>query len=214
MPHKDPEKRREYQRRHRAEHREEINAYHREYQKDRRAEYDRRYYENNAEKVRALRAEQQRRYRAENREAVNERSRERQRRERAANPDLVWTRGLKQRHDLTPEQWRGEIDGQEGRCCYCERPLPADRTTIHVDHDHSCTCGPDRSCEFCRRGIACHECNAVLGYAGDDPLRLERIAANFARLAAEARERINGAPAQAELFDISAAASRHKKEVS
>lgn len=214
MPYKDPEKAREQQRRYRAEHREEASAYQREYRrampKDQRAEYDRRYFEADPEKVREQRRQSSRRSRSANRERINESERERQRQAREKDPNMVWRHGLKQRHGLTPERWQQMIDAQGGRCCYCERPLPTDRTKIHVDHDHSCTCGPDRSCDFCRRGIACRECNAVLGYAGDDVARLERITANLARLGGAARERINAKPVQAQLFDINVAASRRE----
>ncbi len=51
----------------------------------------------------------------------------------------------------------------------------------------------------------------VLGYADDDVARLERIAANLARLGAEASGRINAKPVQAELFDITEAARRREE---
>jgi hypothetical protein len=215
MPHKDPERRAEYARRYREANRETASAYQREYRrtipKDRKAEYERRYFEADPEGYREKKRQSRRRYVEGNREMVNETSRERQRRAREADPDLVWRRGLWQRHGLTPERWQQLIDDQSGRCCYCERPLPTDRTKIHVDHDHSCTCGPDRSCDACRRGISCHECNAAIGYGGDDADRMERIAANLRRLKAEAVGRINTKPVQAELFVINEAASRRKE---
>ena len=96
------------------------------------------------------------------------------------------------------------LDSQQGRCCYCERPLPDNPKLVHLDHDHSCTCGPKKSCPSCQRGLACQACNNAVGAGGDDPDRLERIAANLRRLKAEARERINGQPVQGELIDIEA----------
>jgi Recombination endonuclease VII len=90
-------------------------------------------------------------------------------------------------------------EAQAGRCCYCNRPLPDDERKVHIDHDHSCTCGPTRSCQYCRRGLACENCNRLVGMADDDPDRLELIAANLRRLDAAARERISGKPIQEEL---------------
>ena len=215
MPYKDPEKAREQMRRYRAANREQIQQKTREWRAanpERRADYDRRYAESDPERIRKMRREQRRRYVAANRERVNAAARDQQRQQRQADPDLTWMRGLKQRHGLRPEDWAALIAAQDGRCCYCERPLPEDRTKIHIDHDHTCTCGPDKSCISCRRGIACHHCNAIVGRADDDPDRLERVAANLRHLGADARRRINGKPAQAELFDINRAARRQEEE--
>ena len=90
-------------------------------------------------------------------------------------------------------------DEQHGRCCYCERPLPGDKFHVHIDHDHACTCGRKKTCESCRRGLACRDCNMVVGFAGDDPERLDLITANLRRLSAGARQRIAGKPVQEEL---------------
>lgn len=54
-----------------------------------------------------------------------------------------------------------------------------------VDHDRSC-CPGDRSCVRCRRGVLCQWCNCALGYAGDDPDVLRRMAAYI-----ESEERIS-----------------------
>lgn len=83
---------------------------------------------------------------------------------------------------MTPEEWDALWGSQAGRCCYCQDPLSTtDRKKVHVDHDHTC-CPPGRSCDKCRRGLACHNCNLVVGNALDDPDRLERVAANLHRL--------------------------------
>jgi Recombination endonuclease VII len=120
---------------------------------------------------------------------------------------------LATRHGMRPEDRDAMREGQGGRCCYCERPLPENSRQVHIDHDHSCTCGPKKSCQYCRRGLACEACNTIIGKLGEDWDRMDRIVANGRRLQAEARARINSKPVQAELFVINEAASR-RKEVS
>jgi hypothetical protein len=119
---------------------------------------------------------------------------------------------LATRHGMRPEDRDAMREDQGGRCCYCERPLPENPRQIHIDHDHSCTCGPKKSCQYCRRGLACEACNTVIGKVAEDWDRLERMAANGRRLQAEAQARINGKPVQAQLFDINQAARRHEEE--
>jgi Recombination endonuclease VII len=92
-------------------------------------------------------------------------------------------------HRLRPEERLAMIAAQGGLCCYCGEPLHEDRRRSVIDHDHS-HCGPKHSCETCRRGIACSACNKIIGLAGEDWDRLERIAASGRDLAAAARERI------------------------
>lgn len=108
---------------------------------------------------------------------------------------------LKFSHGISPEELAALWEAQRGLCCYCEQPLPpADSRQVHVDHNHACTCGPKRSCRYCRRGLACQNCNFVVGNAGDDPDRLERIAKNLRRLNTESNARLNGRPMQIELI--------------
>jgi len=126
-----------------------------------------------------------------------EKYREKYRARRSATAAVRRLRGI--HGGMTPEDWAANIAAQEGRCCYCQRPLPEDRKQVHIDHDHSCTCGPRRTCVACRRGLACWSCNALIGNAGDDPDRLEIILVNFRRLKAQACERISGQPTQDEL---------------
>ena len=205
MPYKDPEKAREAsreaQRRYRAAH------------PDRVRESQRKSHQNAPEEVRARKRERDQRRRDENRDLVNAQARDRY----ARNPrpkDETRRQHLWVRHRMTPEDYQAMWDAQGGRCCYCERPLPDDTRKVHIDHDHSCTCGPKNTCGSCRRGLSCDACNQVIGKADEDWDRLERIAANGRKLQAAARERISGKPVQAELFDINEAASRRKKEVS
>jgi len=93
------------------------------------------------------------------------------------------------KHGLTPEDFAELWKAQDGRCYLCERDLPRERKQVHVDHDHTC-CPPRNSCDKCRRGLACQGCNTAIGYANDDPDRMEIMAANLRRVKAETRQRI------------------------
>ena len=77
------------------------------------------------------------------------------------------------KHGLT---WadKAAIAAEQGGCALCPRTDPGEKGWV-VDHDRSC-CPGDRSCIDCRRGILCQWCNSALGYAGDDPARLRRMA--------------------------------------
>ncbi len=117
-------------------------------------------------------AERSRRYR----EAHPERVREQARRYREANPGQA----MRRNHGLRAGDWAALRAAQDGRCYLCGDPLPEDGRAVVVEHDHRC-CPPSRSCPRCRRGLAHHVCNAVIGLAGDDPELLRRIAANLQR---------------------------------
>jgi hypothetical protein len=65
---------------------------------------------------------------------------------------------------------------QAGTCYLCTREI--DPTQARVDHDHNC-CGDQKSCSKCRRGIACNDCNLLIGLARDDPETLRLIADNL-----------------------------------
>jgi endogenous inhibitor of DNA gyrase (YacG/DUF329 family) len=67
-------------------------------------------------------------------------------------------------------------DVQDGKCYLCRDPLLRDQPReVHLDHDHRC-CQLAKSCERCRRGLACRRCNYLIGLAKDDPDCLRRIA--------------------------------------
>ena len=75
------------------------------------------------------------------------------------------------------ELWKA----QNGKCYLCGDPLDREKSrAIHLDHDHRC-CSYARSCERCRRGLACDGCNRLIGLARDDPNRLRLIADNLER---------------------------------
>lgn len=120
-------------------------------------------------------------------------------RKRDYDPERGWAASIWTTHRMRPADWQRMWDEQHGRCCYCQRPLPEDKFHVHIDHDHSCTCGPKKTCPECRRGLACRDCNTVVGFADDDPDRLDVIVANLRRLKAGTRQRIAGKPVQEEL---------------
>jgi hypothetical protein len=158
----------------------------REANPERAREKDRRWRKAHPERER----ERARRYQ----QAHPEQDRERNRRWREANPG----RGMRQRHGLRPEDWAALWAAQDGRCYLCGEPLPEDGKGVVVDHDHRCSCGPIRSCSRCRRGLAHHACNVLIGLAGDDPKRLRRITANLKR----AKRRLTAQPPPPALFAL------------
>jgi hypothetical protein len=82
--------------------------------------------------------------------------------------------GLKWRHGVRPEDYAAMWQAQDGRCYLCGDEM-TDSQKVVIDHDHSC-CGPHKSCRICRRGLAHDQCNVTIGYAGESPERLRRMA--------------------------------------
>ena len=88
------------------------------------------------------------------------------------------------------EMFAGLWHLQDGKCYLCEESLNPDAyCNIHLDHDHSC-CPLGRSCEKCRRGLACQRCNTLIGLVKDDPDYLYRIANNLEIANSLVRKRI------------------------
>ena len=81
---------------------------------------------------------------------------------------------------LTPEKYLKMTKIQENRCavCRCEKNIygKGDHCRWSVDHDHNCSAGhrKERACPLCVRGLLCHRCNLMLGYAEDRPEVLAR----------------------------------------
>lgn len=82
------------------------------------------------------------------------------------------------RQGLSAARVNHEIARQDGLCALCVQPLGV---TFAVDHSHKLaeTHGHPvtRGCPKCFRAILCYRCNALLGFARDDPELLERAAA-------------------------------------
>lgn len=84
---------------------------------------------------------------------------------------------LRDQHEMTEADYQEMLDAQDGRCAGCSRMPPIAGKNLHIDHDHS-TCHPQggRSCERCRRGLLCAECNMALGLLHDNPATLLALA--------------------------------------
>jgi hypothetical protein len=66
-------------------------------------------------------------------------------------------------YGLTQELFDLILQAQQNACGMCHEPF-GDRQLIHVDHDHACCRGKNRSCGECIRGLLCHICNIALGH--------------------------------------------------
>ncbi len=86
----------------------------------------------------------------------------------AADPRYVQRKRLKQRYNMTLEQYDALLEKQGGVCAICHQP---DWRELSVDHDHRC-CADDSSCGNCVRGLLCDACNRSIGRMKDDPVRL------------------------------------------
>ena len=69
-------------------------------------------------------------------------------------------------HGLTMERFAEILASQAGGCAICGTKNPGGRGSFHVDHDHAC-CPKGKSCDDCRRGLLCTNCNVGLGMLGD-----------------------------------------------
>jgi hypothetical protein len=81
------------------------------------------------------------------------------------NREKLWARNLKNKFNITADQFYAIIEKQGGKCgialCH-KRPKENEVAFWHVDHDHDC-CAGDKSCGKCVRGILCRTCNAGMG---------------------------------------------------
>lgn len=109
------------------------------------AERNKRFYENHKEAAAARNVE----YHQRNKAHVNRRVRN-------------------HRHRLTQEQYDAKMASQDNRCAICHKEFEG---TPHVDHSHAC-CPPLRSCDKCRRGLLCEDCNLGLGRFKDSIVSL------------------------------------------
>jgi hypothetical protein len=152
-----------------------------------RREYHRAWRAANPDKVKRARA----RYSTRNRDKINElrqawrernpdREREQQRAYRAQHP---W----RQHAQFSAEDYAAMWQAQDGRCYLCGEKM-VNPKTVRVDHDYSC-CPRNASCRICRRGLAHHQCNIMIGQAGEDPARLRRAADALEAAQVAVRER-------------------------
>lgn len=142
--------------------------------------------------------ENQRRWRAANRD----KAREKVRRWQVQNPEKSRDATQRYRHQgVRAEDVTQMYEAQEGQCYLCGDMLPAERRKWRLDHDHRC-CPQGQSCRHCRRGIACNNCNTLIGMALDDPERLRRIAGNLEAALADVTRRIAAKPVQDALYEV------------
>lgn len=123
-----------------------------------------------ANAVRAARAKE---WRSQNPDLARERTRDSMRRLRKARPTYVSIAKRAWRYGITPDRYVAMLDEQSGRCAICSAAI--DVRSAYVDHDHGC-CTGRKACGDCVRGLLCNRCNALLGMAQDDPVRLRRAA--------------------------------------
>lgn len=75
---------------------------------------------------------------------------------------------LKVDYNITLDQWNQMFNSQNGCCALCNKHQSVLKTTLAVDHDHSC-CSGRKSCGKCVRGLLCGPCNRGLGCLQDSP---------------------------------------------
>lgn|SRR5262245_36514965 len=189
MPYKDPEKRREVDRRYKAANQERLQERSREYMRELR----------NADPE--SEREYQRRRRRENPELYREYSRRAYQRNKAQvlerNRDWRRRTGYRNAKDRLRDQLVAELwQAQDGRCYLCGDLVAQDVAIL--EHDHRC-CPPARFCQYCIRGVSCQPCNKVVGHGADDPDRLELIARNLRGALAEVSTRLAAKPMREEL---------------
>jgi len=97
------------------------------------------------------------------------RERNRYRADPAAHYARVRKAQLLRDYGLTIEEHERLVSEQENKCKLCGSGAEEQRyKKLHIDHDHSTKKV---------RGLLCHNCNRMLGYAKDNPELLERAAA-------------------------------------
>lgn len=95
-----------------------------------------------------------RRWAKANPEVVKEKSRK----WKKDNPNKVRNWGLKLNYGISFWDYDKLLEEQNGKCCICGKI-----TKLSVDHDHN---------TGMIRGLLCKKCNAMLGFADDNPLIL------------------------------------------
>lgn len=76
----------------------------------------------------------------------------------AKNPDYRRNQMLEAEYGISLAQWNAMLVAQDYRCKLCRTTDPGPQGAFHTDHDHATNAV---------RGLLCHHCNALLGYAKD-----------------------------------------------
>jgi hypothetical protein len=80
------------------------------------------------------------------------------------NKEVQAKRHRNNRHGITQEWFDAKMIEQDSKCAICHKPFT---DTPHIDHNHEC-CPQLKSCDKCRRGLLCEDCNLGLGRFKDD----------------------------------------------
>jgi hypothetical protein len=134
--------------------------------KEERSELNRQYYIRNRKRIRLSRKkeyagnkEQHRikdeKYREDNHEKIKQRQKEWY----IDNIEKVRANKLKNSYGITLEQYNLMCDVQEGKCLICNVHQNDLKQLLEVDHDHKTNK---------IRGLLCHKCNTLLGYANEN----------------------------------------------
>jgi hypothetical protein len=99
-------------------------------------------------------------YYARNRDKINSYQRD----WRKNNPDRVNDTQLRKKYGITVKQRDALLSEQGGVCAICTTDAPGN-TGWYVDHCHN---------SGAVRGVLCHHCNSLLGYARDNPQTLSK----------------------------------------
>lgn len=71
---------------------------------------------------------------------------------------------LRREYGLTPEKYNAMHAEQKGCCAICRKHASELPRGLAVDHNHE---------SGAVRGLLCHQCNAGIGFLGEDPLNLK-----------------------------------------
>jgi hypothetical protein len=75
------------------------------------------------------------------------------------NKKVILAKHRMRRHGVSQEWFDNRLKEQNDSCVICLKKF---ETTPHIDHNHNC-CPVLRSCDKCRRGLLCEDCNLGLG---------------------------------------------------
>lgn len=80
------------------------------------------------------------------------------------NPKDRKRRSMKNRHNMTVEQYESLLKIQNN-ACICGRMFGTTWSEVpRIDHNHGCCPKAQKSCGKCTRGLLCNRCNRVLGF--------------------------------------------------
>ena len=143
----------------------EISRKYRKTHPEKIKELRRKFYRVNSEKVK----ENCRKYRKANPEKVTEIVRKWNEANPARSKAIARKARLKNRYNLTMDEYNNLLESQCGKCAICGEPVSKPvRKNLCVDHDH-------RTKKL--RGLLCSVCNLMIGMAAENPVILRKAIA-------------------------------------